>query len=268
MTFQVLVATMNQTEYSLLERMNIQSDAIVVNQCNKNEKHIFEWNGYTIVWINSTERGLSHSRNMALDNANADICLLCDDDEVLKESYREYILAAYAEVPQADMLVFNIEKIDCAESEKLFTKVKAIPNYKTYGSVHLTFKRKKIIDHGIWFNTNFGTGSGKYSSCEDAIFCMEIHKRGLKSFVYPLVIATVSYAESSWFNGYNEKYFYDMGAYLAEVYPKMKWIMKWYYPFRLGNLTSLKTGEIIKYISYGIRGYRNKLCYEDYMKGL
>ena len=41
MTLQVLVATMHQTDHSLLEKMNIQSDAIVVNQCNRNEVERF-----------------------------------------------------------------------------------------------------------------------------------------------------------------------------------------------------------------------------------
>ena len=51
MTLQVLVATMHQTDHSLLEKMNIQSDAIVVNQCNRNEVERFMYNGHQILWM-------------------------------------------------------------------------------------------------------------------------------------------------------------------------------------------------------------------------
>ena len=37
MKVQTLIATINQTDYSLLEKMNIQTDAIVGNQCDRNE---------------------------------------------------------------------------------------------------------------------------------------------------------------------------------------------------------------------------------------
>ena len=43
MTLEVLVSTMYQKDYSLLDRMNIQTDAIVVNQCNENSIEEFEY---------------------------------------------------------------------------------------------------------------------------------------------------------------------------------------------------------------------------------
>ena len=49
MTLQVLVATMHQTDHSLLEKMNIQSDAIVINQCDRNEIERFTYKGHNIL---------------------------------------------------------------------------------------------------------------------------------------------------------------------------------------------------------------------------
>ena len=51
MNVQVLVATMNQTDYTLLKKMNIQTNAIVGNQCDKNEITEFEYNGHQIKWL-------------------------------------------------------------------------------------------------------------------------------------------------------------------------------------------------------------------------
>ena len=45
MRIQILVATMNQTDYSLIEKMNIKTDAIIGNQCNHNNIEEFECNG-------------------------------------------------------------------------------------------------------------------------------------------------------------------------------------------------------------------------------
>lgn len=45
MKIEVLVATMNQTDVRLLNKMNIQTDVIVGNQCDTNEVKNFEWGG-------------------------------------------------------------------------------------------------------------------------------------------------------------------------------------------------------------------------------
>ena len=78
MRVQVLVATMHQTDYSLLEKMNIQTDAIVVNQCDENKIEEFEYNGHKIKWLSLKERGVGLSRNTALMRADADILLFAD----------------------------------------------------------------------------------------------------------------------------------------------------------------------------------------------
>ena len=39
MTYQLIVSTMNQQDDSLIERMNISSDAIIINQSNKFSYH-------------------------------------------------------------------------------------------------------------------------------------------------------------------------------------------------------------------------------------
>ena len=81
MTLEVLVSTMYQKDYSLLDRMNIQTDAIVVNQCNENSIEKFEYKGHKIKWISLNERGVGLSRNTALMRSTADICLFPTTEE-------------------------------------------------------------------------------------------------------------------------------------------------------------------------------------------
>jgi len=80
MKIQVLVAAMNQTDHSLLEHMNIKSDAIIGNQCAYNNVEHFEWNGHDITYLNFAEKGVGLNRNNALMRAEAEVCLFADDD--------------------------------------------------------------------------------------------------------------------------------------------------------------------------------------------
>ena len=110
--FQVLVSTMNQKDKSLLSRMNLCSDAIVINQSNNNSVETIQWNDFCVKWINTTEHGLSKSRNMAIRNADADICLLADDDEILADGYVELIKNTFQTNPHASIISFKVNGIE------------------------------------------------------------------------------------------------------------------------------------------------------------
>lgn len=266
MKIQVLVATMYQDEgvHSLLDRINLQSDAVVVNQCDRDKKYCFKYNGYDVLWIDSTDRGLSNSRNLALSNANAEICVICDDDEILTTGYPVMIDDAYMAIPEADVIAFNIERIGWSEAERLFVKPQKIGRFKTYSSVHITFRRTKVQEKHIVFDTRFGAGSKMYSSSEDAIFCMDCHKSKLKMYTSPGVLCSVNCENSTWFNGYNEKYFFDVGAYLSATFPRLKNVLKWYYPLRCGKLSELSWQKIICAINEGVQGYKKQYNYAQY----
>lgn len=264
MDIQVLVATMFQKDYSLLDKMNIQTDAVVVNQCDINSIVSFQYRDYTILWINSTEQGLSRSRNLALKNSTADVCVICDDDERLSDGYPQMILSAYSNLKNADFIAFNINRIGWNEKEKEFIKPRKIGRFKTYSSVHITFVRRQIIERGIVFDTRFGAGSGIYLCAEDAIFCMDCHRSNLKMYTYPGILCDVICDQSTWFKGYNEKYFYDVGAYLSAVYPHWKHIVKWYYPLRCGKISKLSARSMILAINEGMNGYMENKSYDEF----
>ena len=112
MTFQLLISTMNQVDFTLLEKMNIQSDAVVVNQCEENGVNEFEYNGYQIKWINMSARGVGLSRNTALHYATADIVLFSDDDITYEDGYANEIVCAFERNKKADVICFNIKLIN------------------------------------------------------------------------------------------------------------------------------------------------------------
>lgn len=107
---QVLIATLGQPrgDYTLLDNMNIQTDAIVGNQADRNEVHSFGYRGSKITWLTFNERGVGLNRNNALMRADAELVVFADDDMVFDDNYKEKILKAYEEISDADVIVFNI----------------------------------------------------------------------------------------------------------------------------------------------------------------
>lgn len=268
MKVEVLLSCMNQEDFSIVEKANIRTDAIIVNQCNCNCIELKEYPFGKVFMINTTERGLSKSRNMALKYSTGDICIICDDDEVLSQDYESRLIDAFSNV-NADIIVFNIisKNLDRRPQEKLFKEIRRIPFYKSYSSVHIAFKRLSIINKEIKFNEVFGAGSGFYSFAEDSLFFSDIHRKRLKAYSYPAIIAELYTEGSSWFEGFNEKYFFDTGAFLSASYPHLKYFFMWYYPLRLHKKSEISIFNIVKYIMYGMKCQKSLCSYEKFLKG-
>lgn len=113
---ELLIATMHQKDDSILNRMHVQSDAIVINQCEPFAWREFKRDSYRIRFLSCGERGVGLSRNTALMRAERDICLFSDDDLIYRDGYEEKIIQAFEDFPEADVLVFNIQSIDNKKS--------------------------------------------------------------------------------------------------------------------------------------------------------
>ena len=73
MRLQFLVSAVNENVETLAERMNLQADAIVVNQCDRNEYREYTFEGNRIRCYSFAERGVGLSRNNCLMRAT-EIC--------------------------------------------------------------------------------------------------------------------------------------------------------------------------------------------------
>lgn len=225
MRLQVLVSTMNQKDYSLLDRMNIQSDAIVINQCDRNKIEKFNYKGCSIIWISLNERGIGLSRNTALMRATGDIVLFADDDVEYVDGYPEIIENAFKN-HEADVILFDFKVKGSSIYKPREYKYKRIRWYNSmhFGAIHFACKRDKLYFEGIFFNLLFG-GGAKYSCGEDNIFLSNVLKSGLKIITVPNCIGSVTFGDSTWFKGFNEKYFYDKGILLGNIFRKKAYIL-------------------------------------------
>ena len=210
-TFAVLLSCMHEKDYEIIRRSNINSNCVIINQCNKNSKErITIENNKNCLWINSLERGLSKSRNMAISNAKADICLIADDDEIFVNAIESIILEAYKKIPQADIIVFDIKNYRKNIRNKIF-KFKRLQLLRV-SSVQITFKKKLIKKNNIKFDVKLGAGTGNGAG-EENKFLLDAYDKGLQIYHYPVNIAELKENnESTWFKGYNEDYFYKRGA--------------------------------------------------------
>ncbi len=212
MKVQVLVAAMHQTDTSLLKKMNIQSDAIVGNQCDENDVQSFEWNGHAITYLSFAERGVGLNRNNSLMRATGDICLFADDDMRYCDNYVETVTRAFEEFPQADVLIFNL--IEKTPKRAVIQKASRVTffNFLRYGTARVAFRNAAVQKNGIYFNQCFGGGTA-HCHGEDNLFLGACLQKGLKIYAVPYYIAELTEErESSWNNGYDEKYLRDQGA--------------------------------------------------------
>ena len=221
MKIQVLAVTMDQTDDSILERMNIQTDALIGNQCGENRVEQQSYREHEVTFYHFRERGVGLNRNNLLMRSDADICILADDDMRFVDGYEEKTAALFARYPDADMLVFNLIEKDPRRfvNQQVFRVTRR--NFGKYGAARIAFRRKRVIQKGIFFHLMFG-GGAVYSAGEDSIFLSDCLKKGLRIYAVPESIAEIDKSsESSWFKGYNQKFFTDRGALFATMSPHL-----------------------------------------------
>lgn len=218
---EVLVATMNQEDTHLIERMNLQSDAIIINQTDHHDYQVVKKNNQTYRIYSFAERGVGLSRNTALMRTQADIALIADDDMVYVEGYPDLVTQQFVRYPDADLIIFNLEEADSWRftTKETFTVNKL--NYMRFGAARIALRPNRIKEKGISFHLLFGGGT-PHSNGEDTIFLKDCLDKGLKIVAVPVTIARLTEErESTWFSGYTEKYYRDRGALFKALSPKL-----------------------------------------------
>ena len=181
MKLQVLVSCMHQQDYSLLEKMNIQTDAIIINQCDINKFEDIKYRNNLVKFISLNERGVGKSRNNALLRADSDICLFADEDVSYVDGYEDIIIKAFKKNPDADIILFNLESTNKQIPIYQITKEKRVRKYNflKYGTVRIAAKVSSLRKANVHFSLLFGGGT-KYGSGEDSLFLKDCISRGLK----------------------------------------------------------------------------------------
>lgn len=256
---QVLVACMHQTDDSLYREMNLQTDAILANQCDEySYKTYTEADGSKVELISTADRGVGKNRNKALMNASGKILMCSDQDMVYVDGYAKIVENAFASCPKADIIIFNLEYLNrftpARKEDKKFKKVH-LWNCMRYGTARVAMRKGAIDKACLSFSALYG-GGAKYSSGEDSLFIRDAFRKGLKMYASPIVIAQVKQAESSWFHGYTDKFFIDKGILIANAFPMMKHILVYYFAYGMRNVSKEHSfSKICKLMRQGMKEF-------------
>lgn len=225
MTLELLVAAVGAQALPLAEEMNIDSDAIIVAQKLDAGEKEYTFKGHRLQYVTMPEKGVGLNRNTGLSKATADISLFSDEDIIYDEGYGEKVLGEFAKYPQADVLLFNVKAMPGRETyhNDKFGRVRWF-NCGRYPTYSMAVRTKKIHEKNITFSLLFG-GGAKYSNGEDSLFIMNCLRAGLKIYKVPVTIGHEKVRESTWFTGYNTKFFFDRGVLYAHLYGGLAHLM-------------------------------------------
>lgn len=213
-TVEFLVATMNQPDLTFFENMNINTQAVIVNQLTEiTEDACIIPEKEAVKCISYEGKGLSKSRNIALQQATADIVVVADDDVEYVDDVVTIIDNAYQAYQDADVICFIVERTGTPTPKK-FRAISSEENYLSIlkvSSVEVTFKRSAIEEKGLLFNELIGAGEALYCG-EESAFLYAALRAGLTVRYVPIKIGTTDMSTSTWFSTYNQQYFESKGA--------------------------------------------------------
>lgn len=255
---EILVSTMQQTSLSFLEKIFSATkikdfDVLVINQTN--EEQILKSENKHVRVINSIEKGLSKSRNLALENASGDICLLADDDVVYVNNFKEIILSAFNKHKNADIITFQMKSDD----GELFRNYPVIVRHTkktvyTANSVVIAF-RLEAVKNRIKFNPYFGLGA-KFEVADEYIFLRDALNEGLSVYFEPQVIL-IHPKFSSGQESASDRVIYGRGALYYKYYGFRSYFRIAKHIYRTFSDGKLSFSEIIPKFGTALRGIKD-----------
>lgn len=209
MKLEVLISCMHQENLDLVKRSRFTTDVLMINQTDSELQDTFQDGSRVIRKFNTMERGLSRSRNMALEHAIGDICLICDDDEIMNDRYEQIIIQAFERLPKADIIAFDLKN----KATRLRPRVQRVGRLRCLklASYQLALRREPILLSGVKFDPLMGSGSGNGAG-EENKFLLDCLNHGLNIYYVPQRIGEVCHGPSTWFSGYDETFFRQRGS--------------------------------------------------------
>ncbi len=227
----VLLSAMQLDDWHYIDKLNISGNALIINQCDREGDDRTEETNRYVRFISTKERGLSKSRNMALREAESEICIFCDNDVKYGQNYEEKILWEFDRMKEADIIVFFIERPE--RHKPIFKhrrRMGVLSTMKVF-SPELAFRREKVLEAGLCMDEDFGAGA-RYSMGEENIFLYDAMRAGLKIYYAPVKIASLIENESTWFKGYTKEFFMNRGAGYLRMAGRFYHILIWQFALR------------------------------------
>lgn len=260
---EILISTMNRDSLDFLMPMFPFSHfsnflILIINQTIEGKELISGYSNIRV--INSFQKGLSKSRNLALENAVGKICVIADDDVVYQEGFLFRIINAYNNFPEATVINFCAINSQGELMKKYSAKSKINLNifdiFNT-SSIEMTLNQKLLDTVRNRFDMNFGLG-GNFEMGEEAIFLIDLKKQNKQLVFVSEIIVKHEAQTSSNKKNLIEKY-YIQGALLTKIFRRnyIFWlIIKLFFDLKQGKVKLINLSTVIKSANQGHKEYQ------------
>ncbi|OMQ08772.1 glycosyltransferase family 2 protein [[Flexibacter] sp. ATCC 35103] len=254
--FEILIATRDRSNLDfLLPMFPFQHfsffNILIVNQ-SETEVLISDFKSVRV--INSTEKGLSKSRNLAIKNASGKICLIADDDVIFAKDFNRDILSAFEILPFASIITFNHERIGDLQPQKK-EKASFLHDKKSIwnvSSIEIAFKPDDIKEKNITFDEYFGLGSF-FETAEEFLFLKRALIQNLKIYYSPEIIVSHPLFSSGKAEG-ADNLIYARAALFYKLYGNFAFILLAKYVLFLIRKKYIRFLELSKKYKIGLAG--------------
>ena len=265
-TFEFLISTMNRSDFGFLDKMFSHFDLneihiLIINQTS-NDK-ILKSNKDNIRVVNVYEKGLSKSRNLAIQQARGKICFIADDDVKYLPEAIDVVKKAYQDHPDAALISFQFLR-ENYETCKIYHKESGYQHHllqkQALTSFEMCINLNLVKSENVQFNTCFGLGA-HFKSGEEGVFRDDLVRAGLK-VAYVSKPTVIHYGKTSvGAQGY-KKYTQALTATKYLQYKNLiyLWIIR--YIYILLNRKVIKFSQILQIWTYGVTAVQDykKLC--------
>ncbi|MGR5066500.1 glycosyltransferase [Photobacterium sp. DNB22_13_2] len=228
-SFSLLISTCGdgifQVEDVFKNIIGLEPEIIIVHQLlnqddistYKEKRDALQQHYVNVKCIVDEGKGLSRSRNIALENATSKWCFISDDDNHYQKSAIINMLKKIGS-DEVDVAIGRV-KTDCGVDFKSYTDTNKdlnIVSAAKVSSIEICINREKVNSLGVRFNEQFGLGTS-LPSCEEYIFVTDLIKLGCIVKRYPYYINTHP-KESSGQNFKCEKTLTAKGAAFRHIF--------------------------------------------------
>lgn len=262
---EILVATMNRNSLDFLIPMFSfthfsKFSILVINQTTAENLIISDYKNIRV--INSYEKGLSQSRNLALKNTIGKVALIADDDVVFLPNFDSKILKAHQQNSDYSIICFQTltnenQPYISYRKDEFWMKEK---DFKDVLSIELTFKPEDLQKKNIIFNEYFGLGA-KFQDAESLFFLRRANYNQLKVLFCPENIV-IHKAFSSSDDVASDRLIYAKMAGFYKRYNSRAYFFLVKFVFFLIRKGYISFKEIIPKLKTGLKGiqdYKNLL---------
>lgn len=255
---EILIATKNRNNLDFLAFMFpfehfSKFNILIINQSNST---ILISDFENVRVINVNEKGLSKSRNLAIENASKKICLIADDDVVYFQNFEKQIIAAFNQNTEASIITFNHQRegLDAPQNSSQITFNHSYKSIWNVCSIEIAFQVKDIKENTICFDENFGLGS-YFKTAEEYLFLMAAINQRLRTLFYPFVIVSHPLITSGENQG-SDSILFARGALFYKTKANLSYIWLLKYVFFLARNEYIDWNECVEKFKTGLSGIR------------